>query len=111
MLTLYDYLPSQNGYKVRLLLNHLGRPYRSRLVGIFDGEAQTGDFLAKNPAGAVPVLELDNGETLAESNAILCYLAEGTPYLPAGTWHRFCGGCSSKRTTFRTALPRCVTGR
>lgn len=88
MVTLYDYLPSQNGYKVRLLLNHLQRPFRTRLVGIFDGEGQAAEFLAKNPTGAVPVLELDDGRTLTESNAILCYLAEGTSYLPADPWDR-----------------------
>lgn len=88
MLTLYDYLPSQNGYKVRLLLNHLQLPYKTVPVSIFEGEGQRPDHLAKNPTGAVPVLELPNGETLAESNAILCYLAEGTPYLPADPWAR-----------------------
>ncbi len=83
MLRLYDYLPSQNAYKVRLLLAHLGLPYERRLVSIFEGESRTPDFLAKNPAGAVPVLEVAPGDYIAESNAILCYLAEGTPYLPA----------------------------
>jgi len=88
MLTLHDYLPSQNGYKVRLLLNHLERPYRTKLVSIFEGEGKTSGFQALNPVGAVPVLELDDGRTLAESNAILFYLAEGTPYLPLGPWQR-----------------------
>jgi len=88
MLTLYDYLPSQNAYKVRLLLSHLERPYVTREVAIFDGEGQHPDFLAKNPTGAVPVLELDDGRVLAESNAILTYLAEGTPYLPGDAWDR-----------------------
>ena len=88
MLTLYDYLPSQNAYKVRLLLNHLQRPYKTVPVSIFEGEGKTPGFLARNPTGAVPVLELENGETLAESNAILFYLAEGTEYLPADAWQR-----------------------
>jgi len=88
MVTLYDYLPSQNGYKVRLLLAHLQRPVSTRLVRIFDGEGQTAEFLAKNPTGAVPVLELDDGRILTESNAILCYLAEGTSFMPAGAWDR-----------------------
>jgi glutathione S-transferase len=88
MITLHDYLPSQNGYKVRLLLNHLGRPYRSVLVSIFAGAGQAPEFLAKNPAGAVPVLELEDGRVLPESNAILGYLAEGTPYLPHDAWAR-----------------------
>jgi glutathione S-transferase len=88
MITLYDYLPSQNGYKVRVLLHHLGRPFRTRLVSIFEGEGTKPEYLAKNPVGAVPVLELEDGSTLAESNAILCYLAEGTPYLPSDAWGR-----------------------
>jgi len=88
MITLYDYLPSQNGYKVRLLLNQLQRPYVTKLVSIFEGEGQKPDFLAKSPTGAVPVLELESGRVLAESNAILLYLAEGTPYLPARAWDR-----------------------
>jgi glutathione S-transferase len=88
MITLYDYLPSQNGYKVRLLLNHLQRPYLSKPVRIFDGEGQTPEFLAKSPTGAVPVLELEDGRVLTESNAILCYLAEGTSYLPSDPWDR-----------------------
>jgi glutathione S-transferase len=82
MLTLYDYLPSQNAYKVRLLLNHLGRPYRTEIVSIFEGEGQRPGFLAVNPAGAVPAIRLEDGRVLAESNAILAYLAHGTRYLP-----------------------------
>jgi glutathione S-transferase len=86
MLTLYDYLPSQNAYKVRLLLNHLHRPYVTKIVQIFAGEGRDPAFLAKNPTGAVPVLELDDGRLLTESNAILFYLAQGTIYLPADAW-------------------------
>ncbi|HLU60739.1 MAG TPA: glutathione S-transferase family protein [Gammaproteobacteria bacterium] len=85
---LYDYLPSQNAWKVRLLLNHLGIEYDTVPVSIFEGEGQQPEFLARNPVGAVPVLELDDGRTLAESNAILIYLAEGTPYLPEDSWER-----------------------
>jgi glutathione S-transferase len=83
MLTLYDYLPSQNAYKVRLLLQHLQRPYRTEIVSIFEGEGQRPAFLAVNPTGAVPALRLEDGRVLAESNAILAYLAHGSPYLPA----------------------------
>lgn len=83
MMTLFDYLPSQNAYKVRLLLSHLGLPYRTELVSIFEGEGQQAQYLAINPAGAVPALRLDDGRVLAESNAILTYLASGTQYLPA----------------------------
>lgn len=85
---LHDYLPSQNAYKVRLLLNHLGVEYKTVIVSIFEGEGRRADFLAKNPVGAVPVLELEDGRTLAESNAILMYLAEGTRYLPSEPWSR-----------------------
>jgi glutathione S-transferase len=80
---LYDYAASANCLKVRLLLAHLGLPYERVPIDIFAGESQTPEHLARNPAGRTPVLELDSGETLAESNAILLFLARGTPYLPA----------------------------
>ncbi len=83
MLTLYDYLPSQNCYKVRLLLNHLGQTAQIKLVSIFEGEGRTAAFCAISPTGTVPAIALDDGLTLAESNAILTFLAEGTAYLPA----------------------------
>jgi glutathione S-transferase len=86
MITLYDYLPSQNAYKVRLLLHHLDRPYVTKLVQIFAGEGREPAFLAKSPTGAVPVLELEDGRVLTESNAILFYLAQGTAYLPSDPW-------------------------
>lgn len=79
---LYDYAPSQNCFKVRLLAAHLGLKLDIVPVGIFQGEGATLEFLAKNPMGGVPVLETDTGEYLPESNAILTYLAEGTRYLP-----------------------------
>lgn len=88
MLTLYDYLPSQNAWKVRLLMHHLGTEYRTVLVPIFDGAGRAAEFAAKNPVGAVPVLELEDGRCLPESNAILLYLAEGTAYLPDDAWLR-----------------------
>ncbi|OHV89622.1 glutathione S-transferase family protein, partial [Mesorhizobium sp. ORS 3428] len=62
--------------------------YETRLVSIFEGESHTEAFLKLNPAGAVPVLGLEDGEAIAESNAILTYLAQGTPYLPADTYLR-----------------------
>jgi glutathione S-transferase len=86
MITLYDYLPSQNAYKVRLLLKHLDRPYVTKIVQIFAGEGRDPSFVAKSPTGAVPVLELEDGRVLTESNAILFYLAQATPYLPADAW-------------------------
>jgi glutathione S-transferase len=88
MLRLYDYLPSQNAWKVRLLLSHLGLEYERVPVSIFEGESHSEAYLEKNPAGAVPVLEVEPGRTIAESNAILCYLAEGTPYLPQDRFER-----------------------
>jgi glutathione S-transferase len=82
MLTLFDYLPSQNAWKVRLLLHHLDRPYRTVPVSIFEGGGQTAEFRRVNPTGTVPAIRLEDGRVLAESNAILTYLADGTPYLP-----------------------------
>lgn len=86
MLKLYDYLPSQNAWKVRLLLSHLGIEYETVNVSIFEGEGQQDEFLDMNPIGAVPVLELEDGRSLSESNAILCYLAAGSRYFPADAW-------------------------
>ncbi|ACM27925.1 glutathione S-transferase family protein [Agrobacterium rhizogenes] len=88
MLTLYDYLPSQNGWKARVLFGLLNIPYQSRLVSIFEGEGRTDAFLDLNPAGGIPVLELEDGRAIAESNAILAYLAEGTPFFPAERYQR-----------------------
>jgi glutathione S-transferase len=96
MLTLYDYLPSQNAWKVRQLLAHLQRPYRTRHVSIFEGEGASADFRAISPTGTVPAIELEDGRCLAESNAILMFLAQGTPYLPddgfarAKVWQWLC---------------------
>ncbi|WP_025899883.1 glutathione S-transferase family protein [Sneathiella glossodoripedis] len=82
MYTLYDFLPSGNGYKVRLLLNQLGISYELVEKDIVKGETRTPEFLNLNSNGRIPLLQLENGECLAESNAILMYLAEGTPFLP-----------------------------
>lgn len=83
MLTLHDYLPSMNGWKVRVLLGHLGIAYESRSVAIFAGGSRSPQFLELNPAGAIPALELEEGRAIAESNAILVYLATNTRFLPA----------------------------
>ena len=83
MLRLYDFLASGNGYKVRLLLRQLAIPFERVELDIVRGETRTPDFLAKNPNGRIPLLELEDGTRLAESNAILWYLADGTPYLPS----------------------------
>jgi len=79
---LYDYLDSGNGYKVRLLLTQLGIAFERVEIDIMKGESRTQDFLCKNLNGRIPVLESDEGVCLPESNAILFYLAEGTPFLP-----------------------------
>jgi glutathione S-transferase len=83
MWTLYDFLPSGNGYKVRLTLRELGRPFAYRQIDILRGETREPWFLAKNPVGQIPVLELDDGTCLNESSAILFYIAEGTALLPS----------------------------
>ena len=75
---------SGNGYKVRLLLGLLGRKLEVVNYDTKVGETHTAQYLENvNPDGKVPVLELDDGTMLAESGAILLYLAEGTPFLPA----------------------------
>jgi glutathione S-transferase len=83
MLRLYDYLPSGNGYKVRLLLTQLAIPFERIDLDILKGETRTADFLKKNLNGRIPVLQLGGGEFLAESDAILYYLAEGTSFVPS----------------------------
>src|SRR5262249_28570675 len=79
---LYDNLSSGNGYKCRLMLARRGLPYERVELDIFAGASRTPEFLAMNPNGRIPLLELDDGRRLAESNAIMWWLAEGTPYLP-----------------------------
>ena len=79
---LYDYDASGNCFKVRLLLALLGREYERVPVDIFAGETLTDEYARVNPLRETPVLETDDGELLAQSNAILFYLAEGTEYLP-----------------------------
>lgn len=83
MLTLHEYHPSLNGWKIRVLLGLLGIPYRSHEVALFQGDNRSEAFLNLNPAGAVPVLELEDGRSIAESSAILIYLAAGTRFLPS----------------------------
>ena len=88
MLTLYQQQDSGNCYKVRLLLNHLGRPFQAVPVSSLDGSTRRPEFLAKNPIGKVPTIELEDGRFLAESNAILLHFAEGTRLLPADAYDR-----------------------
>ncbi len=77
-------IPSGNAYKVHLLLQQLGHRYETVELDILatPSETRRPEFLAKNPNGRIPVLELDGGDYLPESNAILFYLADGTRYLP-----------------------------
>ena len=82
MLRLFDYLSSGNGYKVRLLLTQLERPFERVELDILKGETRTAEFLARNPNGRIPTLEVEPGVYLPESNAICWYLAEGTQFLP-----------------------------
>ena len=88
MLRLYDYWESGNCYKVRLLLTQLGEPFERIPVDILKQETRTPAFLAKNPNHRVPLLEWPDGRRLAESNAMLCYLSEGTRFMPADRWER-----------------------
>jgi glutathione S-transferase len=79
---LYDYVASANCYKARLLLAQLRRPYERVPIDIFGGDTLTCEFADVNPARSTPVLEIEDGRYLQESNAILWYLADGTPFLP-----------------------------
>ena len=85
---LYNSRISGNCYKVRLLLHQLGIPFETVELDVVDRSNRREVLGGKNPALRVPVLELDDGTTLAESNAILWYLADGTPYLPADKLER-----------------------
>ena len=86
--TVHGMSTSGNCHKVRLLLEQLGRPYTWIEVDSAHGGTRTPEYLAKNPNGKVPMLERADGAILVESNAILCWLAEGSPYLPADAWQR-----------------------
>jgi glutathione S-transferase len=79
---LYDHPSSGNCMKCRILLRQLELPYERVTVDLFRGETRTPEHFARNPDGRVPVLELDSGETIPESGAILVHLADNTPYLP-----------------------------
>jgi glutathione S-transferase len=83
MVTVYGMADSGNCYKVKLALEQLGADYRWVEVDSTKGGTRTAEFLARNPNGKVPTLQLEDGSHLPESGAILYYLAEGTPLLPA----------------------------
>lgn len=82
MLRLYNFASSGNCYKIRLLLTQLGIPFEKIEIDIVKGESRTPEFLAKNPNGRVPLLEIAPDQFLPESNAIIFYLSEGSQYLP-----------------------------
>ncbi|HEU4660580.1 MAG TPA: glutathione S-transferase family protein [Pseudolabrys sp.] len=88
MYTLYSMQRSGNSYKVRLALAKLGIPHRLVEIDILKGESRTPEFLAKNPNGQIPLLEVAPGRYIAESNAILWYLAGGTMLAPEGRIER-----------------------
>ena len=93
---LYDYLPSGNGYKVRLVLRQLGLPFELVELDIKTGATRTPEFLAKNPNGRIPLLEIPGQGYLSESHAIINYLAEGSQLVPvdrldrARVWQWLC---------------------
>lgn len=87
MYKLFDFLPSGNCYKIRLLLNQLRIPYQRIEVNVLQQQSRTPEFLKINPNGKIPVLE-HNGRYLTESNAILWYLAKDTDFLPNGNFEQ-----------------------
>ena len=105
---------SGNCYKVRLAARQLDVDLKLADYELLDGTTRQPEFLAKNPNGRVPMLELDDGRFLPESGAILWYLAEGTPLVPAivGAAPKRCNGCSSSSTvTSRTLRSRASGSR
>ena len=88
MLRLYDYPESGNAYKIRLLLSQLDIPFERAQVDLLAGDTRRPEFLAMNPNHRIPLLEWPDGRRLAESNAILFHLAEGTAMMPADPWGR-----------------------
>src|SRR5690606_29009526 len=88
MIDVYGFSPSGNCHKVRLLLEQLGRSYRWIETDSSKGATRTPDYLAKNPNGKVPMVVRDDGGVLVESNAILCWLADGSRFLPTDPWQK-----------------------
>jgi glutathione S-transferase len=88
MFRVYGTSASGNCHKVRMALEALARPYAWTEIDSVRGGTRTPEFLAMNPNGKVPVLEIEPGTYLPESNAILWYLADGTPLLPSGALQR-----------------------
>jgi len=88
MITVYGYSPSGNCHKLRMLLTQLGREFRWVETDSAHGATRTPEYLAKNPNGKVPMIELEDGRVMVESNAILCWLAEGTRFFAGDAWQR-----------------------
>ena len=88
VITVYGYSPSGNCHKLRMLLGHLGEDYRWIETDSARGATRTAEYLSKNPNGKVPMVELDDGRIMVESNAILCWLADRTKYLAGDAWQR-----------------------
>src|SRR5262244_3170763 len=106
MLTLYSMRRSGNCYKVRLALAQLKIPFQLTEINILQGESRTPDFLAKNPSGHVPLLEVTPGRYIAESGAILWYIAGGTPLAPEDRIDRAGAAMDVLRAAQRRAEPR-----
>lgn len=88
MYRVYGDIRSGNCYKVKLVMSELELPHEWVHVDILEGESRTPEFLAMNPNGKIPLLDLGDGRHLAESNAIIAYLADGTALLPVDRFHR-----------------------
>ena len=88
MLTVYGDIRSGNCLKVKWLLDWLGRDYRWVETDVTAGATRSAEFLARNPAGQAPAVVLEDGRVLAQSNAIIGYFGEGTPFVPADPWAR-----------------------
>ena len=88
MLTVYGDIRSGNCLKVKWLLDRIGHDYRWVETDVMSGGTRSTEFLAMNPAGQVPTVAFDDGRVLAQSNAIIGYFAEGTPFVPADPWDR-----------------------
>jgi glutathione S-transferase len=88
MITVYGYSPSGNCHKLRMLLGHLGRPYRWIETASAHGATRTPAYLAMNPNGKVPLVVDAGGRTMVESNAILVWLADDTRYFAGDAWQR-----------------------
>ena len=87
-LVLYDYLPSGNGYKCRLVMKALGMPYELKELDIVAGATRTPEYLAVNPNGKIPLLVVPGRGPIAESHAIIAYLAEGSALIPSDPYER-----------------------